>query len=186
MADRPWFSDEGINSQLNQRILDGNFFIIVNDKIPGKVIKIIYAGYKILLPNDSEMTVYPLKDNIVDLNEEAYLLAVEQWKSDNEKEKARLEEIKKNHDAFLLKQKLCKHDQTTKNQVVKAAGCDIYDTNCNICNKILQRSWSTAYDNDPDDEISDWDWWEREASRLYNGWKPEKKNYKIVENISPF
>lgn len=76
----------------------------------------------------------------------------------------------------------CVHENTQEVEVARVPGCDINDTNCITCGKILRRSWCTASDNDPDDHISDWNWWVREYNQRYHE-TPKASSYRVVDRI---
>ena len=158
---------------------------MVADEVPGRVIRVVYAGYKIKLPDDSEVIVSPdtLGDKLKEVTVEQYPEFVASWQT---REDARLQQIRNVETARLAKleqQRACQHPRAETYTVVEAAGCDIHDTYCLSCDKILRRSWSTAYDRDPDDHVSDWDWWVREHTRLYKQ-APNRVGYNVVDEIA--
>lgn len=178
---RSWWEDETTNAQLNERVAAGWF--VVNKKspepVPGKVVKICYAGLKVAWEDKTLSIILP--DNAVDLtaeefeeaarnfHERAARLAAEQ-KAAREAEEAR-------------PKRKCDHPSSTTEETARAAGCDIYDTTCTVCGQLLRTSWSTAYDKDPDDLITDWDWWVAEYRRLYNQ-TPNRADYKVQEKCT--
>lgn len=182
-AARKWWNDTDYQATLTARADAGSWFVMAGS-VPGRVIKIVYGGYKIQLPDDSTLIVSPnmLKDSLKDVSEEDYPAHVDAWKADKAEEQRRRQQATDEHQAFLHKQILCVHDSTETYISAAAAGCDIYDTVCNACEKVLRRSWSTASDRDPDDHVSDWQWWVREHQRLYNQ-TPSSVNYNIVDYI---
>ena len=178
-----WWNDETYKAQLTVRADSGSWHVVA-DGVPGRVIKIVYAGYKIQLPNNSEVIVNPdfLGDALKDVSVDDYPVYVSAWQA---KEDERLKGIRDAETARLAKleeQRQCLHPSCVTYTVVKAAGCDIDDTYCDVCDKIMRRSWSTASDRDPDDHISDWAWWEREYQRLYQA-TPNRADYKVVETM---
>ena len=77
----------------------------------------------------------------------------------------------------------CLHESTVIEEVTRVTGCKIDDTRCVACKKVLCRTWSTAYETDPKDHISDWSWYQRECALLYENFVPDIKNYVIVEKV---
>ncbi len=184
---RSWWNDENRKAELTAKIESSeNWYVSFEDNVPAKVIKLIYAGYKVLLPDNTERTVNPDSMMVTDVSSHDYPQLAALW---TEKQSV-LNAEKAARDAVILAEKIalqelqnsCLHVHTATNQVMKAAGCDMDDTHCTTCNKVLRRSWSTAYDRDPDDHISDWAWWEREYMRLYQQ-VPKRSDYKVVEKI---
>lgn len=178
-----WWNDEAYKAELSARADTGSWYVVA-DNVPGRVVKIVYAGYKIQLPNKNEVIVNPdtLGGKLIDASVEEYPEFVSSWQA---KEDARLQVIRDAETARVAKleeQRLCLHPSCVTYTVVKAAGCDIDDTYCAVCDKILRRSWSTASDRDPYDHISDWTWWVREYQRLYQQ-TPNRVDYNVVETI---
>jgi hypothetical protein len=186
--ERRWFNDEGYKASLEQKINTGKFYISYSNgmfEVPARVIRIIYAGYRVVLPNEEEVTVNLWKEpSVREVSEEEYQSLTQNYFVELEKIKAR-----KAQEALELQQHkdfqmACLHEKTTEIQVVKAAGCDIDDTTCEMCQKILRRSWSTAYDRDPNDLVSDWEWWLRECKKRHGDYVPKKEDYDIVAEIN--
>jgi hypothetical protein len=185
---RPWFEDGEYRNTLQEKIKNGWFIKFVHDGdiTPTKVIQIIYAGYKVELPNKEIVTVNPNQKKIEDFeSKDAYEQALGPWKEEaDRKAEIRRQELLAAQviiDAKLENQRNCLHDNVKTYCVVRAAGCDIYDTACVDCEKELRRSWSTAYDRDPDDVITDWDWWVRYYRKTYNA-EPNPSNYQINQS----
>jgi hypothetical protein len=183
---RRWWNDSAYQAELTSRCESGAW-LIVADKIPGKVIKIVYAGYKIQLPDNSTTIVNPdsLKDLLRDVSAEEYPVYEQAWleeKADADRKRQEIEAIRL---AKVQAQLACLHVSTETYNSCSAAGCDIYDTYCKECDKVLRRSWATAYDRDPDDHVSDWGWWVREHVRLYQQ-EPRRENYNVVEAIDDY
>eukprot|EP01040_Poterioochromonas_malhamensis_P004682 gene4681-5017_t len=180
-CDRIWWTNEEYKERLNQRIASNDWFVcILNENSPGKVIKVIFAGYKVELPDGVSCNVHPSKTRDI-LQDEYEELKVLYFQRLREKE----EEAKRREDERLAKlelQRQCQHTNVREEDVVKAAGCDITDTFCIDCDKRLRRSWSTAYDRDPNDHISDWDWWCRYYQSRYNS-QPRRSDYEVVNTI---
>lgn len=179
-----WWNNEQYKEELTAKADAGAWFVVA-DEVPGRVIRVVYAGYKIKLPDDSEVIVSPdtLGDKLKEVTVEQYPEFVASWQT---REDARLQQIRNVETARLAKleqQRACQHPRAETYTVVEAAGCDIHDTYCLSCDKILRRSWSTAYDRDPDDHVSDWDWWVREHTRLYKQ-APNRVGYNVVDEIA--
>jgi hypothetical protein len=183
MNSRPWWDDENYQAKLNEKIATGQWYVSARGgRTCGKVIKIAYNGYKIELPDASTVIIHPIKDRVKDLNEEQYQKALKVYEDFQEQERQRIQSIRDAEEALRKKQAECLHEDTNESCVIKAAGCDVDDTVCNTCGKVLRRSWSTAYDRDPDDAISDWNWWVRTCVRLY-GKEPRREDYNVCEDI---
>lgn len=180
---RKWWNDSEYQDSLTSRADAGSWFVVAGN-IPGRVVKIVYAGYKIQLPDDSTLIVNPDKQTVIEVPEEEYLTHVAAWNVMKAEEQRLREQVESELQAFLLKQSHCLHESSESYISAAAAGCDIYDTVCNVCEKVLRRSWATASDKDPDDHISDWQWWVRECQRLYKKAPTTTTGYKIVESIS--
>lgn len=183
VSGRRWWNDADYQASLTSRADAGSWFVVAGG-VPGKVIKIVYGGYKIQLPDDSTLIVSPdiYKDTLVDVRIEDYPSHVEAWNAVKAEEKRQRDQAAAERLAFLHKQSLCLHESTESYISAAAAGCDIHDTVCLSCEKMLRRSWATASDRDPDDHVSDWDWWVREYQRLYKQ-VPSPVDYKIVDTI---
>lgn len=191
MTSRPWFDDGPQKTSLLQRIADGlyiQFSLQVDTprKDVGQVLRTIYAGYKVKNPSGDEGIVNPSTMHIVEFaNVEEYNVAAEQWS----KEEAIIQEaahqkrqaIEAARQAVIAKQLACLHENITREAVICAAGCDIYDLVCDDCGKQLERSWSTAYDNDPKSHISDWNWFLRYCHKEYKGYVPKREDYVVVD-----
>jgi hypothetical protein len=186
VANRPWWNDEQLKSQLNSRIIDGNWFVRTPRSV-GKVIQIIYAGYKIELPDNRVENINPEQCQVDDITPEEFKEQSAIWSIRNNEEQVKAAEMKANmlahEQAIELKQSTCLHSATEEKEVLRGAGCDVSDTNCSVCLKVLRRSWSTAYDRDPKDHVSDWAWWLREHRRLYGTQAPNMTDYEIVDKI---
>jgi len=178
-----WWNDQAHKSELTARAEAGDWHVVADD-VPGQVIKIVYAGYKIKIPDGAEVIINPdtLGEKLRDVTIEEYPEFVAVWLAKDAKRIEGVKAAEAAHVAKLVQQSGCLHPSCQTRTVVKAAGCDIDDTCCNACGKILRRSWSTASDRDPDDHVSDWNWWVREYNRLYNQ-TPNATDYKIVETI---
>lgn len=187
MSSRRWIEDERYRAELEAKIATGKFFISTySDCLPGRVIRVIYAGYKMLSPDNQEQTVNLIQDTTVrEINEEEYQQLVINWQKAKDKAEVLAREKTEAREKYLTMQKNCLHESIERIQVVKVAGCDIYDTICKGCGKALQRSWSTAYDSDPKDHITDWNWYVRYCAQNYNpSFHPKMEDYEIVECIS--
>ena len=182
---RKWFIDLEYKQVLENRIKLGNWRVICNNSIPVEVVRIIYAGYECRLPDGNITIVNPDKCEVKDADDEEYQQVVSSWLFDQEKLLQEKAVAAATHQSRLLIQKQCLHDTTHTYDVVRAAGCDISDTSCLSCGTVLRRSWSTAYDKDPDDHISDWEWFVKEHQRLYNQ-SPNIESYHIVDSIEEF
>ena len=181
-----WWNDADYKAELEAKVATDQWLIKVlpgND--PAKVIKVVYGGYKVTFPNGVTQIVNPDKATVEDIDQNQYdelKILFDQKLEEAAKRQQAIEDAKA---AVILKQKSCPHANTKTEITMAAAGCDIYDTWCLDCNKELRRSWSTGYDRDPDDEVSDWDWWCREHTTLY-GKAPNRSDYKIVEDIGSY
>lgn len=182
MSARRWWNDEQHRAELEAKVGTGSWRVVANKRIPGRVIKIIYAGYKIALPDDTEQTVNPDTMEVIDAEGEAYDAAVLTWQASKDEVLRQKAEQKAAEEAKIALQNSCLHTSSTHQLTAAAAGCDVYETTCDTCQRCLRRSWSTAYDNDPDDHVADWDWWCREYNKLY-GSQPNRANYVIDENM---
>ena len=182
---RKWFIDLEYKQDLESRIKLGNWRVICNNSIPVEVVRIIYAGYECRLPDGNFTIASPDKCEVKDADEEEYQQIVSSWLLDQEKIRQEKAVAAAMHQSRLLIQNQCLHDATHTYDVARAAGCDISDTSCLSCGKVLRRSWSTAYDKDPDDHISDWEWFVKEHHRLYNQ-LPNMESYHIVDSIEEF
>ena len=187
LFERRWWNDESLKVGLMAKIESNEgWHVLIYGTVPARVIKIIYAGYKVLLPDNTECIVNPESNSIVDISSHNYGQQVPIWCEEQRLLKLQNDE----REAFALaarlafeeRQRTCLHQSTQTTEVARAAGCDINDTACCECGKILRRSWSTAYERDPDDHISDWEWWVRECMKLYQQ-EPKQSNYHIVEKI---
>lgn len=178
-----WWNDAHYKAQLEAKVSTGTWHVVAGNE-PGKVISIVYAGYKIQLPDGSTTIVSPdkLGGHLKDVTPEEYAEHTAAWDEVQAEKQRAVEAEKLAREALLAKQEACLHDQTVTHNICSAAGCDIYDTYCSACDKTLRRSWSTAYDKDPNDLISDWDWWVRDHQRKY-GVAPERSSYDVVPGI---
>ena len=183
---RRWWYDETYKRELIAKVESKDWRIAMQKSIPAQVIKIVYAGYKIKLPDETEMIVNPDTVSFETVSYHDYAMMAKPWMEEQEKlnskklvENALQSEMKRSLELF---QSNCLHCVTSNVEVMRTSGCDIDDTQCNVCQKVLRRSWSTYSDKDPDDHVSDWEWWCREHQRLYNQ-VPLLANYKIVEKI---
>lgn len=192
MTDHLWFNDEALHARYLGRIESGDDWYVsfVGDGervVPGLVKRVIYAGFVVMMPNNELVTVNPDKCHVVDINHEEYLRQSESWfetqREVDAANTARLLEAQAAAVALQRLQSACEHEAYYSSVVVRVAGCDIEDTTCENCKKILRRSWSTVYDTDPKDQVSDWEWWEREYRRLYHPQVPHPDQYNIVDNI---
>ena len=181
---RSWWNDENRKAELTGKIESSeNWYVSVENGTPAKVIKIIYAGYKVLLPDNTERTVNPDSILVTEISAHDYAQLVAVWTQKQTVINAQNAARDAERNALAELQQTCLHVNTQTNQVLKAAGCDIDDTHCCTCKKVLRRSWSTAYDRDPKDHVSDWEWWVREHTRLYQQ-EPRIGDYKVVATIS--
>jgi hypothetical protein len=184
---RRWWNDEHHKIHLNEKVCNGNWFV-KTPHLLGKVIQVIYAGYKIEMPDGRLENINPDQCQVDDLTSEEFHEQEVVWSIRNKAEQEATEKLKASASAherdIKLKQMACLHPTTQENEVLRAAGCDISDTHCTVCMKVLRRSWSTAYDRDPNDHISDWAWWLREYKRLYSPHVPSVTDYEIVDKIS--
>jgi hypothetical protein len=191
---RPWYDDGPQKAKLLERITDGLYIQFSNQgttrKQVGQVVRTIYAGYKVKVPTDEEVIINPQKDQIIHefSNVGEYNIAVEAWKAEEAviREEARLKRqaLEDARQAILKKQADCLHENVDRVEVLCVAGCDINDVICTHCGKRLERSWSTAYENDPNSLISDWNWFLRYCHKTYNGYVPKQENYDIVPEIT--
>lgn len=182
--DRRWWHDAKYQAELTAKAETGCWFIKPGDELVGKVVRIVYSGYKIQLPDGTTSIVNPDQNSncLVDLTPDQYMEEEAMWWSHKAAHAKILQEVEDARLAIVFRQSQCLHEETSTEKVAAAAGCDIYDVTCDACAKILRRSWATAYDKDPDDRISDWNWLVRESNKLY-GLSPNKSNYVIVESI---
>lgn len=167
-----------MKEKLDHRVVEGNWFVLwKEDKRPGKVIKICYSGLKVEFCDSQTQIINP--NELIDLEDiSEYNVKLKEY---NEVQRQIAAEIERERlrDARRPK-KICTHPSSVTEQTAKAAGCDIYETFCTVCRQSLRTSWSTAYDRDPDDLITDWNWWVQEYKRLYNE-VPKRENYNIHE-----
>lgn len=182
-ATKRWWNDAALKSELTAKA-EGSVWYVVAEDVPGQVIKIVYAGYKIRRPDAVEVIVNPdiLGERLREVTPDEFAESISAWLA---KDAKRVEGVKVAEAAQVAKleqQNSCQHPSNETRTVMKAAGCDIDDTCCKACGKILRRSWSTASDRDPDDHVSDWNWWVREHTKLYKQ-APDVANYKVVEMI---
>lgn len=183
---RLWWTDEAYKESLEAKVATNEWKISVGvNKDPAIVIKVIYGGYKVTYPNGVTEVVNPDKTTVEDIDQGTYDELKVGFEARLEEERKRKQAIEDARIALALKQKNCQHTETSTGITMAAAGCDIHDTWCLECNKELRRSWSTASDRDPDDEVSDWDWWCREHTKLY-GSAPKRSDYKVVEVIGSY
>ncbi len=191
---RPWFDDGPQKVALLERIKN-NLFVEFSSsadaprKHVGQVMKTIYAGYKVKIPTGEYVNVNPLKDYVREFaTTDEYNAAADIWKQEQaviDAEAARKrQEIYEAQQAVLMKQANCLHEKITEEAVVRVAGCDIDDKVCVDCGKRLERSWSTAYDNDPKSHISDWNWFLRYCHKTFDGYVPKQSDYEIVGSIT--
>lgn len=188
--ERRWWFDDQYKLSLTLRC-EETWYVLVHDfpnagvrfPVPGKVQKICYAGYKILLPDEkTTLIANPDTMKIEDLAQESYDAAVARWRERmNEIERLKAQELAEK-EAFRQFQRSCPHNHIKDVEYARVAGCDIDDQVCLRCQKILRRHYSTAYEKDPDDEISDWDWWVGYYEARYHS-IPIKENFRIVENL---
>ena len=180
---RQWWDDNTYRIQLEQKVESGAWYISA-ESVVGRVIKVIYAGYKVELPDNSVTIVKPDQcgDCLKDITIEEYHNLVKAWNDLNTERLNRIADFEKFRLDKLGQQNSCQHQDSKNYLSASAAGCDIYDTVCSICNKVLRRSWSTAYDRDPKDHISDLDWWRREHMRLFQQ-DPLPTDYIVVDRL---
>jgi hypothetical protein len=178
-----WFNDEHYKAQLMTRVGTGSWYVVA-DNLPGLVVNVVYSGYKIQLPDGSTTIVNPdkLGEKLRDVTPEEYPQHVAAWNEVVAAREREAEAARQAIAALAAKQAACLHPETVSYYSCRAAGCDIEDTYCKVCDKVLRRSWSTASDRDPDDHVSDWAWWVRKHERLYQQ-TPTRANYVIVESI---
>lgn len=186
MARNLWWNDADLKAQLEAKVETNNWLVSVGpNRDPAKVIKVVYGGYKVTYPSGITEIANPDKYAVEDIDQAQYDELKVGFDNRLEEERQRKQAIEDAKVALALKQKNCLHEDTQTGITMAAAGCDIYDTWCVVCNKELRRSWSTASDRDPDDEVSDWAWWCREHKKLYNS-DPKRENYNVVENIGSY
>jgi hypothetical protein len=202
---RNWWIDDKPKEEFTIRAEAGSWFVVAepiernsasilfdnfsNSVIVGRVLRVIYAGYKVSMPNGEEIIVNPDKMSVVDVisffpetESEIYCAAKQKWEALCAERELKEQIVKAEAKALFEKQNNCMHERTNCDCSLRAAGCDIYDTVCFDCGKYLKRSWATAYDKDPDDQISDWNWWCREHMLQFKT-LPKKENYDIVDSI---
>lgn len=63
-----------------------NFIFSIDNETVGKVINIVYAGYKIQLPDNTERIINPSTSKIVDLSSEDYENFRKEWLERKEKQ----------------------------------------------------------------------------------------------------
>ena len=182
-AARRWWFDEEYKAELTSKAETGHWYVVAGD-IPGRVCAIVYAGYKITTPDGKQIIVSPdiYKETLREVTHEEYVVSETAWQQRMAEKQRQIELCEAARLAHLQIQAQCLHERSDSRIVAAAAGCDIYDTMCQDCGKVLRRSWSTAYDRDPNDQVSDWDWWVREYKKLYKQ-IPNQADYSLVESI---
>eukprot|EP01031_Cornospumella_fuschlensis_P047170 gene47170-57771_t len=178
---RPWWDNEVYKNELMARVSCNNWYVVDKTRrIAGKVMMICYSGYKVQFLTNAEV-LNP--DVLTDITAEE-CSELQRLERAHAEEQARIAEETKNMKKFDIFFDLCPHERVKEEQTCRAAGCDIYDTTCLRCEKLLRRSWSTAYDRDPDDLITDWKWYVEYYKKKYNQTDPPRReNYNIQESV---
>eukprot|EP01039_Chlorochromonas_danica_P012852 gene12852-14805_t len=191
---RPWWNDAALKEELTQRADSGRWYVIArptpSSVLPARVVRVIYAGYKVVSPDGIESNVNPEKPltEIVlsegeDINDHPeYQAALKEYEEEQRVKKQAADEDRRQKEELLEQQRTCLHSDSPSGlveEVARGAGCDVYYYSCPRCLKHLRTSYATAYDRDPDDEITDWDWWVRFFQKQYNG-TPRRENYRII------
>lgn len=195
--DRIWWNDESRKEELSLRVATGRWYVISKDTsndvvLPGKVIKVIYAGYRIRNCRGVECIINPEKLTITDVllaeNEdiaqhEQYQLAVQQFEVQEASKQKAIDERNRVEQEKLDFQQQCPHSEDDSGLVVSKGGgpgCDVSEYSCATCQKFLRRTYATAYDNDPEDDIGDVDWWARYCRKHFQPEPPRfvQRNHK--------
>ncbi len=184
---RPWWDDENLKQELITRVNSTEWHVKFSDGTPGRVILICWGGYKVQLPDGTTRLTNPNLCEVVDISDDNYTQLVDLWQAKQiqlTQEKAeRAAKLEAERVALELFQSNCLHESSTETEVMRHPACDITDTTCNTCNKLLRKSWSTNNDSDPNDHVSDWEWWCREHQKRY-GSLPKRSNYDVVKVIT--
>jgi hypothetical protein len=156
--------------------------------LPGQVIRIVYAGYKILAPDGTESILNPDNSTFEEIilntgediaNHAEYHTAVTRFQQQlDELRQMEQKKIQQEQERKAL-QSQCLHRGDLVEEETRSPGCDVYEAHCAICGKFLRRSLSTNADRDPDDDIGDWDWWVYYYQKKYNA-TPDRKDYCLV------
>ena len=190
MQARRWWNDDDYRQELSQRAATGNWFIRQNETgIVGRVTAIIYCGYKVQIPSGSLVNVDLTTYTVSEISADEYNEKIVEWVAREESIRlhelsmsAHVEEPRAAQIYEHAAASSCLHLSVISSTIIRVAGCDIEDTVCSDCHRILRRSWSTAYDRDPPDHISDWNWYLRKCAS--NNFIPHESDYNIVEYIS--
>lgn len=184
-----------MKEELTQRANSGRWYVIArptpsSTPLPARVLRVIFAGYKVVSPDGVESNVNPEKPltEIVlnegeDINDHPeYQAALKEYEAEQRAKKMAADEARRQEEEVLELQRSCPHSDSPSGLIEECgggAGCDVYTYSCSRCKKHLRTSYSTAYDRDPDDEIFDWNWWVRYYQKQYNG-TPRREDYRIM------
>lgn len=171
MAARPWFDDIAHRVELMARI-SSTWYVVDATGRTGKVTDLWYKGYLVDHEDGTTSILHP--DLLTDLTTEEYT----QRRVVSTPARVVVPVV-----SVATVGSPCFHKDTKTETVIRAAGCDIDDTTCVACHQLLRRQWSTAYDRDPDDHISDWPWFVRYCKKEYKGWEPSRTDYVVVDRI---
>ena len=184
---RSWWDDEDLKNDLTIRVNSAEWYVKFKDGTPGRVMLICWGGYKVELPDGKTRLANPNFSEVIDVSCESYPQLVEVWHAKQvqiAQEKIEQEaRVNAGKAALELFQTNCLHETTTSTDVMRHPACDVNDTTCLTCGKLLRKSWSTNNDRDPNDHISDWEWWCREHQKLY-GSLPNRIDYDVVKVIT--
>lgn len=185
---RRWWTDEVYRQELQTKIDVGWYIRIEGSQTVGQVCNVIHAGLKVRLPDGTYSNIVPESPDTENISMEQYETYAAAWSHQRQLDHAAKLQQAENERVFQATkralQQSCQHVAVSVTRVVKVAGCDIDDTTCNECHKILRRSYSTASDRDPDDYISDWRWWLRTyAATSGTSQLPQEKDYRIVDEV---
>jgi hypothetical protein len=183
--ERPWWDDVHYREILSNRVASTDWYVVFNDGTPGKVVLVCWGGYKIQLPDGATRLTNP--NDVSDILHDNYAELADVWNAKQSQlalAKAEQEsKVEADKIALELIQTNCLHEITTEIEVQKHPACDVMDTTCNTCGKLLRKSWATNNDRDPNDHISDWNWWCREYQKRY-GSLPNHADYDVVTVIT--
>lgn len=202
--EKRWWNDLEYKEQLEQRLATENWFMLLtvenpNQTVhtPGKVTKIIYAGFKLLLP-DGKTTITINPDNpgknstLKDIIRDEFDHYSQLWFDQEHQKELVAQEKERLKAEKLAQQNRCEHGVTDQEirviQTVKAAGYDEYEESCILCDKVLRTYCMTGYDSDPPDMISDWNWYLRIYRHKYGAGSrdPNPADYRIVETLGSY
>ena len=138
---RPWFEEGVYRDNLQAKIDQDGFFVLLPYETPAKVLKLIYAGYKVQYPTGKEEVINLTNTTVQDITAEEYQVLVGPYLAREEALKQQQEAA--TQQALLEKQRIqalqqsCLHEEIYVAESVRAAGYSSEDYHCKVNKRSL-------------------------------------------------